>query len=242
MASTQPVIGFSQAAADGGPPFNSTATWNVASTSQQTYEFPSYRVLLMRGSQRLTPSPQRLQADALLSLGLASMLIVRDLDGNGNLTVGDIFSVYGLEGSYSWNLTLWWSPQDIIISSARWDTYFTRPAVIFGAIAKDGNPPLNHSANWTVISVSTPLFDMEAYFVMMEINGTQQGWSNLSQGAVLWLDSSVRMIVRSSGGQGKLDAGTSFLVYGMAEPHGWRLSLRWKMDGSEIQSASWSTP
>ena len=66
--------------------------------------------------------------------------------------------------------------------------------------------------------------------------------ARLTAGVAAWLSVSTRMIVHGSGGEEKLNAGTSFLVYGIGEPHHWKFSLNWKADRSEIQAMSWDTP
>ncbi len=241
ISGTQPTIDFSQASTAGTPPYNCTATWTVTSTSAQIYEIPYFRATLARESFVLTTTPQRLAAGGSVSLGAEVHLFVSDPDGNGNLTTGDGFLVHGLSDSHSWNLSLLWSAREVRIASARWSTFYTRPSVAFSAVSRDGSPPLNYSANWTVTSASTPLFGIPAYYVEIYVDGNLSGWENLSAGVILWLGPS-RMIVRSSGTHGLLDIGTSFLIYSLTAPHDWRLSLRWKMDGSEVLSASWSTP
>jgi len=245
--SALPTIAFSQPTYGGTPGVNATVNWNVVSTVQRTYSFSHYKAKIKKDGVSLVLSPKTLSGNAVLIFGAFDYdvkLIVSDLTADGNLTVGDRFSVYQLPSGHSWNFTLFWFQDSVDLEWIDWTTaQMPRPVVKFSTVTKDGTPPFNNTANWTVAEVSGPAYTLNSYGVTVAEDGnTLTAYPlNLTAGYAMAYGAIVRVLFGDLGGDGVLTVGDSFLVYGMLEPHAWSLALLWWHDSTILAWANWTT-
>ncbi len=119
----------------------------------------------------------------------------------------------------------------------------TKPVITFSAnIGKTGTSP-NISATFTIAGAGEPISAFSSYKVQIQKDNTPLATTAMPLSAnsiISFGTSTVKLIMRDLGGEGKLTTGDPVEVYGMTSPGNWRFSLLWS-DGSEIQSASWST-
>ena len=117
---TRPVIVFAQQTKAGiGTSF--TTVWAVEGASEPISLFASYKVQLQMDGIPLVATAQSLVANTNIKFGTVT-LIVRDLAGEGKLTAGDSFLVYGMTTDHDWKFSLIWSADANEIASKSWST------------------------------------------------------------------------------------------------------------------------
>ena len=140
----KPTISFGDTTA-GGNLDNVSATWDVPSLSRDE-GYSSYKASMYEDGTALGPV-QTLAPNATISFTLNVTLIVTDEEGDGKLTAGDEFTVYGLTGMHSWRFALLWSDGSEICSQT-WDA---TPLLIMGVNVR----PEPSGGNWTITITST---------------------------------------------------------------------------------------
>jgi hypothetical protein len=63
-----------------------------------------------------------LQAGTFIAFGSTVKLIIQDLGGEGRLTSGDVFRIYGMNGTHTWKFSLIWASDGSQISASQWST------------------------------------------------------------------------------------------------------------------------
>jgi len=134
----KPTVSFSSMTA-GGLGQNRTASWSVASVSQQN-SFSSYKVAMDKDYTALGAA-QTLAAYSVLSFGSGVSLVVADIDANGKLSAGDTFLVYGMPSGHAWTLRLLWNDGSWI-RSAVWGGMSSLMLYI---------SVMNTGSNWTLL-------------------------------------------------------------------------------------------
>lgn len=119
----------------------------------------------------------------------------------------------------------------------------TRPVVIFQAPAKGGGAS-NYTTNISIAAASDPISTFSSFKGQVARDGVPlaPGGRMLHTGTLIAFGPNVTSMVGDLNGDGRLNPGDSFLIYGMTGVHAWRFSLIWGVDGSEIVSSTWSTP
>ena len=119
---TRPVITFASLSKGGTPPTNHTATWSLAGASEPISVFAAFKVQITKDGSPLVATAQAMAANSKIVFGTTVTLIVRDLAGEGKLTGGDTFLVYGMGEPGSWKFSLIWSADGGELQSASWST------------------------------------------------------------------------------------------------------------------------
>jgi hypothetical protein len=119
----------------------------------------------------------------------------------------------------------------------------TRPIVTFQAPVKSGGSS-NLTANITVAGVSSPISTFSAFKGQISMDGVPLAATaiTLQAGTIIAFGSTVKLIIRDLGGEGRLTTGDLFRIYGMTGTHAWRFSLIWASDGSQISASQWNSP
>lgn len=113
---------FSSAYASGTPPSNHTASWMVAYISCPFISsFASFKAATFMNWTPLG-SLTTIVANATLSFGTEVKVMVTDTDGNGKLTAGDRFFIYGMSEPRIWRFSLIWAADGSEIEAASWST------------------------------------------------------------------------------------------------------------------------
>jgi len=119
----------------------------------------------------------------------------------------------------------------------------TKPYLTFSAAISQGGADPNKTASFTVASSGEPVSPFSSYKVQVLQDSATLATQAVTLTANTILSfgtSTVKLKVSDLGGEGKLNAGDIFMVYGMSGSHNYRLSLLWAADGSEIQNAEWA--
>ncbi len=122
-SNTRPVVTFASISKAGAPPSNNTVSFSVAGASEPISAFSSFKVQITKDGAPLSATAQTLYANQIITFGSSTVrLIVRDLAGEGKLTGGDMFSIYGMGESHNWKFSLIWAADGSEIQSASWQT------------------------------------------------------------------------------------------------------------------------
>ncbi len=120
---TRPVVTFTSITKGGTPPNNHTASWTVAGASEPISYFSSFKVQITRDGSPLVGIAQTIRSNQIMTFGSSTVeLIVHDLAGEGRLTGGDTFLVYGMTETHNWKLSLIWSADGSEIGARSWAT------------------------------------------------------------------------------------------------------------------------
>jgi len=103
-------------------PNNYTASWTLAGIDRTDTKFSDYKIVMLMDKAPLTSIAQPLVQDSIISFGSTVKVIVRDLGGEGRLTIGDSFLVYGMMAGHSWQMSLLWSSDAGQVQSQSWAT------------------------------------------------------------------------------------------------------------------------
>jgi flagellin-like protein len=118
-----------------------------------------------------------------------------------------------------------------------------KPVMSFANFESGAQGTNNYTASWNVAGIdkSDTKFNQYKVALLMDNAPITAIAQPLLPNTIISYGSTVKVLVRDLGGEGKMSAGDSFLVYGMTAGHGWRLSLLWASDSGEVQHMSWST-
>ncbi len=115
-------VAFAPPSKSGTPPGNHTASWAVVHmecpfiTSFASFEASIYMNGTPLGALRT------IVANTTISFGTDAKLIVTDTDGNGKLTLGDRFLVYGMSEPRIWRFFLIWAVDTSELQEISWST------------------------------------------------------------------------------------------------------------------------
>jgi len=118
----KPVVTFAGATTGMQAPDNYTASWTLAGIDRTDTKFSSYKIALLMDNVPVTVDSQPLVPNTAISFGTAVKVFVRDIGGEGSLTVGDMFLVYGMSAGHTWQLSLLWSNGSGEVQSQSWAT------------------------------------------------------------------------------------------------------------------------
>ena len=118
---TRPVVTFGPIKTEAPSLDNATASWELAGISKGDTLFSSYKVVILMDDAPLTTA-QKLQQNTIIPSGGTVRLIVRDLGGEGYLSIGDRFLVYGMGPGHSWTFSLIWGNDNSEIQDQSWDS------------------------------------------------------------------------------------------------------------------------
>ena len=119
-APSKPFVIFASINKGGTPPDNHTATWSVVATSN-ALDFAFYSVEIFMDGISLGTA-QYLVEGSNIPLGGTVFFRAMDLGGEGNLSAGDTFSVYGMGESHGWVFHLIWTPDGSDVQTTMWNT------------------------------------------------------------------------------------------------------------------------
>jgi hypothetical protein len=152
---SKPTVSYGYLAV-GGPSGNHHARWNISAASEGL-AFSLFNLsLAMDGGQ--VGSTQPLVADVTISFGSAAEVTVHDLDGDGELTIGDEFLAQGMSGVHTWNLTLLWN-DDNPFTWMTWATWAVSPITFTIQSAPSlwimhvTDPPAGGSLSWVRLTI-----------------------------------------------------------------------------------------
>jgi flagellin-like protein len=118
-----------------------------------------------------------------------------------------------------------------------------KPVMTFGNFESGSQGTNNYTASWSVAGIdkTDTRFSQYKIALLMDNAPLTTTAQLLLPNTIISFGSTVKVLVRDLGGEGKMSVGDSFLVYGMTAGHGWRLALLWASDSGEVQHQSWST-
>ena len=121
--STKPYITFSAQITKAGTDPNLTASFSIASAGDPISTYSSYKVQMLQDSSTLATTAQTLAAGSIVSFGSSTVkLKVTDIGGEGKLTNGDIFLVYGMTTGHAMRLSLIWASDGSEVQQSNWQT------------------------------------------------------------------------------------------------------------------------
>jgi len=116
---TKPIVTFTGTSIAGTDP-NITVNWTVAGASEE-FPFSAYRIQLLMDGVPRTATGLHLSANVIMSFDVARA-VVNDSDGDGKLSGGDGFMVYGMSSGRTWAFYLIWDADSDKVRPHSWST------------------------------------------------------------------------------------------------------------------------
>lgn len=222
----------------GGDPSNYTSAFEVVVGPQSGFEnLSGFEAKIMRDHQSLGAHPLTLSAGRLIRFSSNVTLSFTDVEGNGRLTSGDEFFVFGMMGVHEWNFQLIYRPWGSLEGSVFWITpYISRAPV------QTGGYGTNQTATFSIAEMSEPIPLSSDFKVHMSENYSALEYSplTLEVGGLMRFGRNVSVVFTDFGGDGQLNSGDGFLIYGMGRGS-WILHFTFGPAEVYITHAYWTT-
>lgn len=121
QGSARPYVAF-QTPVKGGSSSNLTANITVVGVSDPISTFAGFKGQVSMDGVPLSTIAVTLQTGTIIAFGPTVKLIIKDIGGEGKLTSGDIFRIYGMNGAHAWRFSLIWASDGSQISAIQWNT------------------------------------------------------------------------------------------------------------------------